>query len=42
MWCVSEVDEAYLRQMENLRKLYEKPNIPQEPVVCLDEKPEAP
>jgi hypothetical protein len=39
MWCVPEVDEAYLRQMENLLKLYEKPYIPQEPVVCLDEKP---
>jgi hypothetical protein len=39
MWCVPEVDEACLRQMENLLKLYEKPYIPQEPVVCLDEKP---
>jgi hypothetical protein len=39
MWCVPEVNEAYLCHMEDLLKLYEKPYIPQEPVVCLDEKP---
>ena len=39
MWCVPEVNEAYLGQMEDLLKLYEKPHNPQEPVVCLDEKP---
>ena len=39
MWCVPEVNEAYLSQMEDLLKLYEKPYIPQEPVICLDEKP---
>ena len=39
MWCVPEVNEAYIRQMEDLLELYEKPHNPQEPVVCLDEKP---
>ena len=39
MWCVPEVDEAYLEHMEDLLKLYQKPHNPQEPVVCLDEKP---
>jgi DDE superfamily endonuclease len=39
MWCVAEVDEAYVARMEELLKLYEKPYLPQEPVVCFDEKP---
>jgi hypothetical protein len=39
MWCVPTLDEAYVRRMEELLALYEKPRNPQEPVVCLDEKP---
>jgi DDE superfamily endonuclease len=39
MWCVAEVDEAYLERMEDVLEVYEKPYNPQEPVVCLDEKP---
>jgi hypothetical protein len=39
MWCVTNLDAAYLRQMEDVLALYEKPYDPKEPVVCLDEKP---
>jgi len=39
MWCVAELDEDYIRQMEEVLALYEKPYRKAEPVVCLDEKP---
>ena len=39
MWCVAELDEDYIRQMEDVLALYEKPYQKAEPVVCLDEKP---
>jgi len=39
MWCVAELDEEYIRRMEDILALYEKPLNPQEPVVCVDEKP---
>lgn len=39
MWCLAEINEAYLAKMEEVLALYEKPYDPQEPVVCLDEKP---
>ena len=39
MWCLPEIDAAYLAKMEDVLALYEKPYDPQEPVVCLDEKP---
>lgn len=39
MWCVAELDEEYIAKMEDVLKTYEKPYDPQEPVVCLDEKP---
>ena len=39
MWCVAEVDEAYRERMEDVLEVYERPYHPQEPVVCLDEKP---
>jgi hypothetical protein len=39
MWCVAELDAAYITQMEDLLALYERPYDPREPVVCLDEKP---
>jgi hypothetical protein len=38
MWCVAEVNEAYLERMEDVLEVYERPYNPQEPVVCLDEK----
>jgi DDE superfamily endonuclease len=39
MWCVPELDEDYIRKMEDVLATYEKPYHPVEPVVCLDEKP---
>ena len=39
MWCVAKLDEEYVTKMEDVLALYEKPYEPQEPVVCLDEKP---
>lgn len=33
------IDETYLRRMESILELYERPLDPLEPVVCLDEKP---
>lgn len=39
MWCVPELTEEFRRRMENLLNQYEKPYNPEEPVVCLDEKP---
>jgi len=39
MWCVPELDEDYLRKMEDVLETYEQPYNPAEPVVCLDEKP---
>jgi transposase len=39
MWCVAELDEEYVRRMEDVLKLYETPLSEAEPVVCIDEKP---
>jgi hypothetical protein len=39
MWCVAELNEAYITKMEDVLKTYEKPYDPQQPVLCLDEKP---
>jgi DDE superfamily endonuclease len=39
MWCVPELTEEYISKMEDVLEVYEKPYDPQEPVVCLDEKP---
>ncbi len=39
MWCVAELDEEYIRRMEDILAVYEKPLNPQEPLVCVDEKP---
>ena len=39
MWCVAERDEEYIRRMEDILAVYEKPLSEREPVVCVDEKP---
>ncbi len=39
MWCVAELTPQYIRTMEDVLALYEKPYSAAEPVVCLDEKP---
>src|SRR5260370_30896451 len=39
MWCVGELNEDYSAKMEDVLKTYEQPYDPDQPVVCLDEKP---
>src|ERR1035438_4636024 len=39
MWCIAELDQAYIQKMEDVLAIYEKAYNPAQPVVCLDEKP---
>jgi DDE superfamily endonuclease len=39
MWCIPELDDAYIARMEDVLAIYERPLDASEPVVCLDEKP---
>jgi len=39
MWCVADLDDAYIAAMEDVLETYEKPYDPAHPLVCLDEKP---
>jgi hypothetical protein len=39
MWVVADLDDDYIAKMEDVLEVYERPNDPQQPVVCLDEKP---
>ena len=39
MWCVADLTDEYLENMEEVLEIYERPYNPSEPVVCLDEKP---
>jgi hypothetical protein len=39
MWVVADLDEDYIAKMEDVLEVYERAYNPQEPVVCLDEKP---
>jgi hypothetical protein len=39
MWCVTELNAEYIRKMEDVLALYERPLDASEPVVCVDEKP---
>jgi transposase len=39
MWCVADLNEAYIAKMEDVLETYERPYDLKEPVVCLDEKP---
>ena len=41
MWCVAELNEDYISHMEDVLETYEQPYDPEEPVLCLDEKPVA-
>jgi len=38
MWCVAELNDEYIENMEDVLETYEKPLSPEEPVVCVDEK----
>lgn len=39
MWCVPELDDRYIANMEDVLAIYEKEYDATQPVVCLDEKP---
>lgn len=39
MWCIPKVDKEFIRCMEDVLEIYERPYDPREPVVCVDEKP---
>jgi len=39
MWCVPELNAEYIERMEDILDLYAQPYNPNEPVMCLDEKP---
>ncbi len=38
MWCVPELDDEYIKRMEDLLTLYSRPCDADQPVVCFDEK----
>jgi len=39
MWCVADLNEDYIFDMEDVLETYERPYDAEQPVVCLDEKP---
>ena len=39
MWVVADLDDDYIARMEDVLEVYERPYDPQQPVICLDEKP---
>jgi transposase len=39
MWVVADLDDDYIRKMEDVLEVYERPYDPEQPVVCLDQKP---
>jgi hypothetical protein len=39
MWCVGILTDEYIKRMLNILRLYERKYDPEQPVVCLDEKP---
>jgi hypothetical protein len=39
MWVVADLDDDYIAKMEDVLEVYERPYDPQQPVVCVDEKP---
>src|SRR5258708_2203317 len=39
MWGVADLDDDYIAKMEDVLEVYERPYNPEQPVVCLDEKP---
>ena len=39
MWVVTDLDEDCIAKMEDVLEVYERPYDPQQPLICLDEKP---
>jgi len=38
MWCIPKVTPEFIKRMEDVLDLYEKPYNPNKPVICFDEK----
>lgn len=38
MWCVAELNEAYIASMEDVLETYERPYNRTQPMICFDEK----
>ena len=38
MWCIPDVTPEFIKRMEHILELYEKPYTPEEPIICIDEK----
>jgi hypothetical protein len=39
MWCVPKIDQEFVARMEDVLRVYARRHNPEQPVVCLDEKP---
>lgn len=39
MWCIQTIDAVFRARMYDILDLYEEPYSPEQPIVCLDEKP---
>ena len=37
MWCIGKLTPEYIKRMEDILDLYERPYNKKEPVVCFDE-----
>jgi transposase len=39
MWCIGNLDEEYIKKMEDVLDVYARPYAEKMPVICIDEKP---
>lgn len=39
MWCVPKINDEFIKCMEDVLAIYERPYNSKEPVICIDEKP---
>ena len=39
MWCIGDLDEEYIKKMEDVLDVYARPYNEKKPVICIDEKP---
>jgi transposase len=39
MWCIGKIDDEYIKRMEDVLDVYERPYNVNNPVICVDEKP---
>ncbi|MCB9229655.1 MAG: IS630 family transposase [Deltaproteobacteria bacterium] len=41
MWSIEQLTDEYIERMEDVLEVYERPYDPEQPVICVDEKPVA-